>query len=90
MKPQLERPAQAIPIANPQIHALTSLRGIAAWWVVLFHFDTYLLPYIPVAVFQFIAKGYLAVDLFFCLSGFVIFLNYGKLKIASARAICAF
>jgi peptidoglycan/LPS O-acetylase OafA/YrhL len=90
MKPQFEPPAQAVPSTRPQIHALTSLRGIAAWWVVLFHFDTYLLPYIPAAVFQFIARGYLAVDLFFCLSGFVIFLNYGKLKIASPREIFAF
>jgi len=90
MKPQLEPSARAVPVASPQIHALTSLRGIAAWWVVLYHFDTYLLPFVPHAVFQLIARGYVAVDLFFCLSGFVIFLNYGKLKISSPREVCIF
>jgi len=60
------------------IDALTGLRGIAAWWVVLYHFhanfDSFLVP----AASRFVANGYLAVDLFFVLSGFVLFLNYGR------------
>jgi len=60
------------------IAALTSIRGLAAWWVVLFHFREYL-PLDDVRPLgRFLAHGYLAVDLFFILSGFVIFLNYGS------------
>jgi peptidoglycan/LPS O-acetylase OafA/YrhL len=55
---------------------LTALRGIAAWWVVLFHLRLFLVPYLPAAAIAFLARGNLAVDLFFLLSGFVIYLNY--------------
>ena len=55
------------------IDAFTSLRGLAAWWVVLYHFHPGGLPGPLAAVVQ---QGYLAVDLFFVLSGFVIWLNY--------------
>ena len=56
--------------------ALTTIRGIAAWWVVLYHFRVELgLQTWP--IFQaVIAFGYLAVDLFFIMSGFVIALSY--------------
>ena len=56
--------------------ALTAIRGIAAWWVVLYHFRVELgLDTWP--IFQaVIAFGYLAVDLFFIMSGFVIALSY--------------
>jgi peptidoglycan/LPS O-acetylase OafA/YrhL len=90
MKPQPDRTVPSVRFGGRQIHSLTALRGIAAWWVVLFHFDAYLLPYIPASAFHLVSKGYLAVDLFFCLSGFVIFLNYGNLNIANAREICEF
>ena len=60
------------------IHALTSLRGVAAWWVVLYHFREFFPAGTPWAVQAFTAKGYLAVDLFFELSGFVIALNYAS------------
>jgi peptidoglycan/LPS O-acetylase OafA/YrhL len=60
------------------IPALTSIRGIAAWWVVAYHFREYM----PLNSFEwvrsFYSQGYLAVDLFFVLSGFVLFLNYGE------------
>lgn len=56
---------------------LTSIRGIAAWWVVLFHLRFLLQPWIPTPVFALLGRGNLAVDLFFVLSGFVIALNYG-------------
>lgn len=59
-----------------EIVPLTGLRGLAAWWVVFYHFKEYLQPLVPGFVSAFLAKGYLAVDLFFVLSGFVLFLNY--------------
>jgi peptidoglycan/LPS O-acetylase OafA/YrhL len=60
-----------------EIRALTGLRAIASWWVLLFHTvdvsrgvtDTNLLA--PI-----LRNGWLGVDLFFVLSGFVIALNY--------------
>src|SRR5438552_11928319 len=45
--------------------ALTGLRGIAAFWVVLFHLDA-------AHVVPFIRNGYLGVDIFFILSGFIL------------------
>jgi peptidoglycan/LPS O-acetylase OafA/YrhL len=59
---------------RPELRALTGARGIAAWIVVLFH-----LRFMMLGVggadgpFQY---GYLAVDFFFVLSGFVIWLTY--------------
>jgi peptidoglycan/LPS O-acetylase OafA/YrhL len=58
------------------IRALTSIRGIAAWWVVIYHFRDALPQGVPAAFVSFAASGYMAVDLFFELSGFVIALNY--------------
>jgi peptidoglycan/LPS O-acetylase OafA/YrhL len=57
-----------------KIATLTALRGIAAWWVVFYHFREYFPP--GGFFFKFASGGYLAVDLFFVLSGFVIALNY--------------
>lgn len=63
---------------------LTSLRGLAAWWVVLFHMRALLEPWLPAPVMHFLGAGNLAVDLFFLLSGFVIYLNYAD-RLASGR-----
>ena len=53
--------------------ALTPLRGIAALLVVLFHYvGQSLLPNLGGGSIPLFAKGYLAVDLFFLMSGFVI------------------
>lgn len=60
----------------PELRALTSLRGIAAWFVVLFHLRMSIAPSLPEGVLAVLGKGYLAVDLFFVLSGFVIGLSY--------------
>ena len=46
-------------------HTLDGLRGVAAVAVVVFHFDTYLSPIAA-------PSAYLAVDLFFVISGFVL------------------
>ena len=64
------------PVAPPELRALTAVRGIAAWFVVLYHIRLSIAGLSPdwVAVF---AKGYLAVDFFFLLSGFVIALSWG-------------
>jgi peptidoglycan/LPS O-acetylase OafA/YrhL len=59
------------PLSTPKKHyiALDGLRGIAAMAVVVFHF-------MEIIISDFtknpIAHGYLAVDFFFCLSGFVV------------------
>jgi peptidoglycan/LPS O-acetylase OafA/YrhL len=58
------------------LDALTGIRGIAAWGVVLYHIRLSLTGLLPPEVIAVFAKGYLAVDLFFILSGFVIWYNY--------------
>jgi len=70
----------AAPDAEPgaQLHALTGLRGLAAWWVVLYHLRLSLTDVVPPAAVVVLGTGYLAVDLFFLLSGFVMWLNYGE------------
>ena len=55
--------------SKPRYDILDGLRGVAALMVVIFHcFETY----IPVFKTQIVNHGYLAVDFFFVLSGFVI------------------
>ncbi|WP_242921391.1 acyltransferase family protein [Pontibacter liquoris] len=49
---------------------LDGLRGVAALAVVIFHFMEWIYP--PDSGLNFIGHGFLAVDFFFCLSGFVI------------------
>jgi peptidoglycan/LPS O-acetylase OafA/YrhL len=58
-----------------ELKALTSVRGIAAWLVVLFHIRKSIdgPPEIGMTI---LSKGYLAVDFFFLLSGFVIWMSY--------------
>ncbi|MCW3836112.1 acyltransferase family protein [Sphingomonas canadensis] len=58
-----------------ELRALTAVRGLAAWMVVLFHIRL-AMPGVPPEVLAVLAKGYLAVDFFFLLSGFVIWLSY--------------
>jgi peptidoglycan/LPS O-acetylase OafA/YrhL len=60
---------------RPELKALTSVRGIAAWLVVMFHVRL-ALPWLPPAALAVFAKGYLAVDFFFLLSGFVIWMTW--------------
>jgi peptidoglycan/LPS O-acetylase OafA/YrhL len=63
--------------SEDELLALTAVRGLAAWWVVLFHLRAFLAPHVPASVLAFLSMGNLAVDFFFILSGFVIYLNYG-------------
>jgi peptidoglycan/LPS O-acetylase OafA/YrhL len=55
-----------------QLASLTPLRGTAALWVVIFHFCWYFPAVHPERYTGAVYKGYLAVDMFFVLSGFVI------------------
>lgn len=59
-----------------ELKALTGARGIAAWMVVLFHLR-FMFTGIGGAYGP-LSYGYLAVDFFFVLSGFVIWLTYGE------------
>jgi peptidoglycan/LPS O-acetylase OafA/YrhL len=66
---------------RPQaIDALTGIRGLAAAWVLVFHLRGLLLAFFPglEAFDGLISSGYLGVDLFFVLSGFVLTYNYKK------------
>lgn len=62
-------PAAVLPGTKPHYHILDGLRGVAAIMVVWFHiFEAYATSHLD----QRINHGYLAVDFFFILSGFVI------------------
>ena len=67
-----------------RLEALTGIRGIAAWYVVFYHIRLSLVALLPAPAIAVLAKGYLAVDLFFMLSGFVLWLNYAP-RLASAE-----
>lgn len=61
-------------LKQPEIRALTGLRGVAACLVMLYHFMPEAVGPGPAGVF--LRHGYLAVDLFFVLSGFVMAMTY--------------
>jgi len=54
------------------LHNLTPLRGLAALWVVVFHFKGSILLFSHVPWTRAMDKGYMMVDLFFIMSGFII------------------
>jgi len=66
-----------------RIRGLDGLRGLAAIAVMLFHFNLFFLPQAHV---PFVGRAYLAVDLFFLLSGFVMAHVYGRLLTSDRRA----
>ncbi len=69
---KVTRSAQYSSASKGQLPSLTPLRGIAALWVVIYHYTTQCFPNLDVSAHTaFIHKGYLAVDMFFMLSGFV-------------------
>ena len=51
---------------------MTPLRGIAAIWVICFHYVVVYFGFHPEKYSGVLNKGYLAVDMFFMLSGFVL------------------
>src|ERR1700722_663067 len=77
------RPTLA-PSAKAQLPSLTSLRGVAALWVVLYHFSVQCLPNLDSTPYtSLIHKGYLAVDMFFLLSGLVMTHVYHRAFLSS-------
>lgn len=74
--------------ARAELRALTGARGIAAWWVVLFHIRLSIAG-LPPTLAAMLAKGYLAVDFFFLLSGFVIALAWHQRLHAQGLAAVA-
>ena len=63
----------------PELHALTGIRAFAAWWVVLLHLRPTLFELFPRSkpfLQPTLDAGYLGVDLFFILSGFIISYQY--------------
>ena len=61
---------------------LTSIRGIAALWVVGSHLAGPLQPMLPAWLYTALHVGYMAVDVFFVLSGFILALVYRHLIVA--------
>lgn len=73
-----------------ELRALTSVRGIAAWLVVLYHIRLSIAG-LPQGAVDVLAKGYLAVDFFFLLSGFVIWMTWGdRLRTGGVTQVPAF
>ena len=62
-------------MGSGDIPPLTGVRAFAAWWVVFFH-ASFLLPSAFPGLHWLAALGYLGVDLFFVLSGFIISYKY--------------
>lgn len=60
---------------RPELRALTSVRGLAAWAVVVYHIRLSMAG-LPTGARDVLALGYLAVDFFFLLSGFVIWMTW--------------
>ncbi len=70
-----------------RVSSLDGLRGVAAILVMAFHFNIFFLPQARLsAVVPFLGRAYLAVDLFFLLSGFVMAHVYGCLLASNWRA----
>jgi peptidoglycan/LPS O-acetylase OafA/YrhL len=65
------------PAGKDEIDALTGIRGLAAVIVIAYHI--YPASDFPLGLSQMVARGYLSVDIFFVLSGFVMALNYGPM-----------
>jgi peptidoglycan/LPS O-acetylase OafA/YrhL len=66
-----------------EIAPLTGLRGVAAFMVMLYHLDY--IPGFATTYLSFAHKGYLSVDLFYVLSGFVLALRYREWFAASVK-----
>ena len=68
-----------------ELRSLTAARGIAAWLVVVYHIRSGM-PWLPEGLMAVAHKGYLAVDFFFLLSGFVIYLSAHRAFLREGQA----
>src|SRR3712207_2510444 len=68
----------AVRRSRSELRALTGLRIVAAMWVVAYHFEPELMPYVDQVSgsHALISAGWIGVELFFVLSGFVIARGY--------------
>ncbi|MCB8875797.1 acyltransferase family protein [Acidisoma silvae] len=71
------RDDRIVPKGKDEIDALTGVRGAAAVIVIAYH--SYPAADFPYGISHLVARGYLAVDIFFVLSGFVMALTYGSM-----------
>ena len=70
-----------------RVASLDGLRGVAALMVMAFHFNLFFLPQAGFStIVPFLNRAYLAVDLFFLLSGFVMAHVYGRQLAANREA----
>ncbi|MBB6331242.1 peptidoglycan/LPS O-acetylase OafA/YrhL [Chryseobacterium sediminis] len=70
-----------------EIKSLTGLRGVVALWVAFFHFSFFRNEFIQ----DIVGKGYVAVDIFFVLSAFLLTVSYaGKFKALNYKIIEVF
>lgn len=76
--PALPEPDAGALRKRAEIAQLTGIRGVAAAWVVLYHFQPQIFALVPEAhpLSRVLGGGYLAVDLFFVLSGYIIAFQY--------------
>jgi peptidoglycan/LPS O-acetylase OafA/YrhL len=63
--------------SHPYLNNLTPLRGVAALWVAVYHFNVLAANLFPAHQTMLVDKGYIMVDLFFIMSGFIIRHVYG-------------
>ena len=76
--PRAVTPTASARTRAPEIRALSSIRGIPVLLIVLFHYhewNGYPFEFWYDAI---VAKGYLWVEFFFALSGFILFYVYGS------------
>ena len=66
------------PPPKPYLTTLTPLRGIAALLVLIFHSNLMAIPFLPPGYTNLVSGGWIWVDFFFILSGFILFYVYGK------------
>ena len=71
-------PQRVLSQDHRQLNALTGIRAFAAGWVVVYHFRVQIIGLLPSTgiLSPLMDSGYLGVDLFFGLSGFIIAYNY--------------